>query len=280
MPDLSVKALLKKYGAHIVLGIILVMACGVFLRGIGAKENYDVVCFGDSIIGNVRDESSIPGVLESLSGKRVLNAGFGGMSLACVNDLGRGDIQRDGFSLVGIAESAVAGDFSVQKSSLDVAFIMDYYEETVRSLETVNWDKVEVLVIEHGVNDYMMGMPLDNEDELYDIYTFGGSLRYVLRLLQEKWPSKRIILCTPTYCWFPEKDSDCGEDNGYGTLEAYVNLEKEIAEEFGVEVLDNYYDSEIGKEGVSPLDYTVDGLHLNEEGRRHIAERIAECIGR
>lgn len=280
MPDLSVKAVIKKYGGYIALGMVLIIFFCVLYMCAGEKKEYNVVCLGDSIVGNVRDESSIPGVLEQITGKSVLNGGFGGMSLACVNASGRGDLQRDGFSLVGIVESAVAGDFSVQLSSLNESFVMDYYEETIRNFEKVDWKKVEVVVIEYGVNDYTMGIPLDNAEDPFDRCTFGGALRYTLEVLKKEWPDKRIILCTPTYCWSPEQNSDCRENNGQGSLEDYVELEKRIANEFGVEVLDNYFESNIGNKDRLWSAYTVDGLHLNEAGRKHIAERIAECIGK
>lgn len=280
MPDLNVKTWIKKYGGYMALGMVLVLLLGLLQNCGREKTVYSVVCLGDSIMGNVRDESSIPGVLESLTGKKVLNGGFGGMALGCVNDKRRGDVKQDGFSLVGITESAMAEDFSRQKASLEAAFVMDYYQETVQDFEQTSWEDVEAIVIEYGVNDYMMGMPLDNEAQPYDIYTFGGALRYSLRLLTEEYGDKKIILCTPTFCWFLEKEEDCRVSNGYGTLEDYVELEKEIAKEFGIEVLDNYHESGIEPENESPLSYTEDGVHLNEEGRRLVAERIAQCIGR
>lgn len=278
MPDLSMTALIKKYSGYIVLGMVLVLLLGVLFGGNAGKEVYEVVCLGDSIMGNVRDESSIPGVLEEATGKRVLNGGFGGMSLAYVNEQKRSDIQQDGFSLVGITESALAEDFSWQRSSLEAAFVMDYYGETIAAFESVAWDDVEVIVIEYGINDYTMGVPLDNEEMPYDKYTFGGALRHTLKLLTEEYGAEKILLCTPTFCWFTEEDNDCRVSNGYGSLEDYVNLEKEIAEQFGVKVLDNYNESGIGPENESWSDYTVDGIHLNEKGRRLIAERIAESI--
>lgn len=280
MPDLSVKTWIKKYGGYVALGMVLVLlVCSLKSFGSG-REVYSVLCLGDSIMGNVRGESSIPGVLSELTGEEVLNGGFGGMALGCVNDQRRGDVKQDGFSLVGITESVLAEDFSRQKASLEASFVMDYYPETIQDFEQTSWDDVEVIVIEYGVNDYLMGMPLDNEESPYDIYSFGGALRYSLKLLTEQYGDKQIVLCTPTFCWFPEREEDCRVSNGYGSLKDYVELEKKIAKEFGIKVLDNYHESGIGPENESPLSYTEDGVHLNEAGRRLVAERLAQCIGR
>jgi lysophospholipase L1-like esterase len=77
------------------------------------------------------------------------------------------------------------------------------------------------------------------------------------------------------------KESNCqNTDNGGGFLEDYVNLELEIARQYGVEVLDNFHESGIGSTGDFEEweIYTQDGLHLNEKGRRLVAERIVEII--
>ena len=61
-------------------------------------------------------------------------------------------------------------------------------------------------------------------------------------------------------------------------LEDYVNLELEIAKEFHVDILDNYHESGIGGSFEDWEKYTTDGLHLNEDSRRLIAERIAQVL--
>ncbi|MBQ7955130.1 MAG: SGNH/GDSL hydrolase family protein [Lachnospiraceae bacterium] len=266
----------KKYE---ILGAVLMLLLlgGLFWRG--PKTDYEVLCLGDSIFGNVQNETSIPGLLKKETGLSVLNGGFGGMTLAQRNVERRGDIQEDCFSLVGISESLAAGDFSWQKGSMEEAVHLDYFPQTVSELETVSMDCVEIIVIEYGVNDYLNGLPLENKENPYDKYTFAGALRYVLEFLQDQYPDKQIVLCTPTYCWFPEENADCSRKNtGYGVLEDYVNLEKIIGQEYNVMVLDNYHESGIGNGNVSWQEYTEDGLHLNEAGRKLIAKRIAECI--
>ena len=90
---------------------------------------------------------------------------------------------------------------------------------------------------------------------------------------QEGVPDLRIILVTPTYSWYTVQQLTCEElDAGYGILEDFVEAEKQVAAELGVEVIDLYHDF-YPHESWSDMElYTVDGLHPNEAGREMIGK--------
>ncbi len=278
----SLKTITKKYIHCLAAFLIFVMIIGVIggyreLR----KETYRIVCLGDSIIGNERGDTSITGVLEELLGEPVYNGAFGGSTMSCRVKEDRAAVTTDTLSMARLSEAIAQQDFYVQNAGVTRCAVMEYFPEAVYGFQDIDFDKTEILIIEHGVNDYQTGVPLDNPDNLRDVYTFGGALRYSLENLKAAYPKLRIILVTPTYCWYLAKESNCQEiDNGGGILEDYVNLELEIAAQYGVEVLDNYHESGIGASGNFEewKVYTQDGLHLNETGRRLVAERIAERI--
>lgn len=274
--------MINKYGHW--LAALLIFA--VITAGIGCyrelrKETYRIVCLGDSIIGNERGQTSITGNLEVLLGEPVYNGAFGGSTMSCRVAEDRAAVTTDTLSMAKLSEAIAQQDFYVQNAGVTRCAAMEYFPEAAYGFQDIDFDKTQVLIIEHGVNDYQTGVPLDNHENPYDIYTFGGALRYSLENLKAAYPKLRIILVTPTYCWYLFKESNCQEvDNGNGILEDYVNLELEIAAQYGVEVLDNYHESGIGDSGTFEEweVYTQDGLHLNETGRRLVAERIAECI--
>ncbi|MGN1147786.1 MAG: SGNH/GDSL hydrolase family protein [Lachnospiraceae bacterium] len=265
------------WGVSVLLFVMIVAAS--FLVERAGKKDYRIVCLGDSIIGNVRDETSITAMLGDILGVSVYNGAFGGTTASCKNTENRADVAIDCVSLPELVDAICHENFAVQNASIGSYVSMDYFPEGVYGFNDIDWSKVEVVVIEHGVNDYLTGTKLDNPQDPYDIYTYGGALRTALRELQEKKPELRIILCTPTYCWFVADEVSCEERNlGGGYLEEYANLELQIAEEFGVEIIDNYHDSGIGGDFTDWPVYTEDGLHLNETGRKMIAERIAAVI--
>ncbi len=278
----SLRIMIKKYGHWLAALLIFVL----IVAGIGCyrefrKETYRIVCLGDSIIGNERGPDSITGVMEELLGETVYNGAFGGSTMCRRVTEDSGSVTTDTLSMAKLSEAISQQDFYVQNASVTRCAVMEYFPEAVYGFQTIDFDETEILVIEHGVNDYLTGSVLDNPDDPFDTYTFGGALRYSLENLKAAYPELRIILVTPTYCWFLALESNCEEiDRGNGILEDYVKLELEIAAQYGVEVLDNYHESGIGdsKTFEEWEVYTQDGLHLNEVGRRLVAERIIEQI--
>lgn len=243
------------------------------------QTTYPIVCLGDSIIGNVRDDTSIPAYIAKETGLSTYNGGFGGTTASGASDGTRAAVPDNVISLSALADAICYENFNVQSGSINRCATMEHFAATIADFQRIKWSEVEILIIEHGVNDYLTGVELDNPDDPYDRTTYGGALRYTLKQFQTIRPDLRIILCTPTYCWFYAEEVSCQQkDCGGGYLEDYVNKELEIAEEFDVEILDNFHDSGIGGSFANWSDYTEDGLHLNETGRKLIAQRIAAVI--
>lgn len=260
--------------------LLFLLCAGIFLLAeAGGKKEYEVVFFGDSIIGDVRDETGIAAQVGELLGVPVYNGAFGGTTASAFNTENRPDMTIDSISLTGLIDALCYENFAVTNAGVESCMTFDYFRETVQGLNDVDWEQVSVIVIEHGVNDYLAGTVLDNPEDPYDTFTYGGALRCALKKLQEEKPELHVVLCTPTYCWFLAEEISCEEcDLGGGVLEDYVNLELAIAQEFGVEIVDNYHDSGIGGDFADWSVYTVDGLHLNETGRQILAGRIAAAI--
>ena len=96
---------------------------------------------------------------------------------------------------------------------------------------------------------------------------------------EKSYPDLRIVLMSPIYCEF----GDAGEQKCYNTkvgngryLDEYVALEKEIAQDFEVEWIDAYHGSGIWAENAEQ--YIPDGLHLNTDGHKKIADFLADYL--
>lgn len=247
----------------------------------GKKEEYRIVCLGDSIIGNVRDETSVTSVMEDILGEPVANGAFGGSCMSLANTGYRSTFYEDSINMAELAESISGKDFTSQFMDIDANhFALDYFKECLVDLSKIDYSKTEILFIEHGTNDYNSGRPLDNPGDPYDVFTFGGALRYSIERLKEAYPTMEIVLVTPTYCYFLDgydRAEDClTSDFGYGPLENYVNLELEIGREYGLDVIDNYHN--IGIDELTIDEYADDGIHLNKKGRRLLAETLADYV--
>ncbi len=252
-----------------------------------AGEAPCVVLLGDSIIGGSFDGEGIAVYLEKELGRPVLNGGFGGTTASRQADLLKPYSVGAGLCLVNVADAIADGDFGELNALvaygdryLDIFDdMLDYFPRHLEELEAVPFDQVEYLVIEHGTNDYNRGLPLDNPQDPYDTGTFGGALRHALERLKGAYPDLEVILMTPTWCFIVQGEEVLDGDSadfGGGCLGEYVGLEKEIAEGYGIRVLDNYHG--LGAWEEVREQYLYDGLHLNAAGQQLVAGRLADFL--
>ena len=243
------------------------------------KITYPIVCLGDSILGATRDETSVTYLLQEDLGVEVFNGALGGTTLSRQEGKSRFAYKKDGLSFAALAQAIAYEDFGVQRTIYIHEPGTDYFKETIDELAMIDFSQVEILFIDHGINDYNASFPIYNEEDQYDEYSFTGALRSSIELLQQKYPDLRIILITPTYSWFLYLEQTCEERYAeYGYLEDYVNAELLVAEELDVEIIDHYHNFYPHENWEDWSIYTTDGLHPNEAGRRKIAESLANYL--
>lgn len=276
----------KLQGKTIVYGIIsaalfCVLLLGTYPMRKSCKEYTPrIVILGDSIMGLVRDETAVSGQLSALLGQEVFNGALGGTCASRVNREGRLTYSKDSLSFVMISRAVALDDFGWQQATRVRESVTEYFPEVIDDLEKIDFSGVEILLVQHGINDYHAGVPLENPEDPYDPYTFAGALRSALSAWKEAYPDIRIILLTPTYSWYEYAGETCEEkDEGGGILEEYVNKEIQVAEEMDVELLDLYHGLYPHGSWEDRRLYTDDGLHPNEAGRRLLAETIAAYLG-
>lgn len=274
----------KKVRARTILYALLsaILFAGLFLPVCftGGQEKYavQIVFFGDSVFGNIRDGSGIPDRVGELLGTSFYNAAFGGTSTGRNRQDLRLDYSGDSLSLAALTKAVYADDFGVQQTIQPQRDITFYFRDVVDGLERIDFSGVEIVLIGHGINDYYRGIPLEGEDPL-DEFSFTGALRKSLTALRKTNPDMRIVLITPTYSWLVSIGQTCQEYNpGAGVLEDYVRKELEVAAEMDVEVIDLYHDFFPHENWEDWQLYTTDGLHPNEAGIALIAEKIADYL--
>jgi lysophospholipase L1-like esterase len=245
------------------------------------------VLLGDSVLANVvvYQGKKIHECIEEKTGLTVFNGAFGGTSMA-INQSETMALCNSNWCMANLASAISDDDWKAVRASMSYADfykesnrqVLDGYKQKMEMLSNIDFSKVKVLIIEHGTNDYNSGIPLDNSEDLYDKFTFGGALRSVLSDLTTRFPNLKIVILTPAYCevGMSEENGCDVMDWGGGLLYQYVEKELEIATEFGVDVIDMYHESPIDKETV--WDYTSDGLHPNAVGIKLWENAISEYL--
>jgi hypothetical protein len=243
-----------------------------------ARQPYRIVALGDSIIGKERDSTCIQARMEEYTGVSVLSGAFGGNLASRGKDADRFSWHEESLNLYSLAEALCRKDFGVQKADLAASQTKAwYFEEALEGLEGADLAQTDILLLEFGVNDYMAGKALDDPEDPLDINTYGGALRYSIELFEKTYPDLEIVLVTPAFCHVVDHGFCTDVDFGGGTLEIYVEREKEIAGQYGLRVIDVFY--EFGMDETNVMDLTEDGMHLNLEGREAYARFLAEKLG-
>lgn len=270
------------YGAFGAFFALLLL--GIIVWSGQNTSEYEIVVLGDSVVGNQYSESSITDVMQQRLDMTVFNGALGGTGMAFQNhELVASEVPSL-WCMAELAKAICYDDWGAQKACVEYGDnyrkintqTLKYFKNRIEELSHIDFDKVKILIIEHGTNDYNSGCPLDNESDPYDITTYGGALRSSLRLLKETYPDLRIVLVTPVYCEFGEDGArKCyNTDFGGGYLDDYVEKEKEIAADFGVEVIDAYHNSGIHEENIE--EYLLDRLHPTQEGTVLLGEFLAD----
>ncbi len=267
-------------------GMLLMLALLPLLLRPGRQTDIraEVLFLGDSIIGQYRDETSIPWLVAGQMGVAVVNGDFGGTTMSRQNREGRDAYYWDGLSFSQLAKAVAAQDFGGQQTIRTKNYVTMHFGDIVDELDRLDLSTVQTLVVSYGMNDYTTGSPIRNPDNPEDAYTMEGAMRTGIRVLRQSYPRLRIVFVSPTYCWwFTDKEGSVvdfceNHDFGGGHLEDYVEAQRRVARECGVEFLDLYH-------GFYPNDkledwrlYTEDGIHPNEAGRWKIAETLAAYL--
>ncbi|MCM1045122.1 MAG: SGNH/GDSL hydrolase family protein [Candidatus Gastranaerophilales bacterium] len=243
------------------------------------RRDVSIVVFGDSIMGECRDETAITSQMQEILGQSVYNCALGGTTFSRIDTERMLGCTKDCMSMAAMTASVCSEDFAIQKAVKIREAATEYFEEAVEGLSEIDFNAVEVVFMQFGLNDYHGMARLTNEQQPYDEYSFAGAIRKTVRALQKSYPNLRIILVTPTYSWYTVNGLTCEEYNlGGGTLDLYVDTQLQVAEELGVEIIDVYHNFYPHDKWEDWELYTRDGLHPNEAGRALLAQTLSDYL--
>lgn len=229
-----------------------------------------IVNLGDSIFGNNNSITSISNLIAYNMGNTVYNCAFGGTRMVA---RGSTDTGYDKFDFSTLINSIVSGDFSEQENAINSYSLPSLYRDRLNTLKAVDFNKVKIITLNHGTNDYTSSITPSSFKEKY---------KETVGKLQTAFPNINVVLITPTWrCWL-NNDGSFKEDgttrlySNY-TLYDYVDAVKDVSKEMNVSLID-LYNIGINKYNWSNFFSESDTTHQNENGRRKIADVISRSL--
>ena len=238
-----------------------------------------IVNFGDSIFGKRRPPEDISTKLAELTGATVHNCGFGGCHMS-----NHWATTYNAFSMCNLADSIVTKNWTSQDIAIadtSSQAVPSYFSEALAILKGLDFNNVDIITIAYGTNDFTNGDVLENTTNIYDKESFSGALHYSIETLLTSYPHLKIFICSPTYrFWMNDsnvftEDSDTYLNTKNVKLTDFVEKTKEVAKEYKLPFIDNYYSLGINKFNRSQYFSATDGTHHLTTGCHLIAEHMA-----
>lgn len=233
-----------------------------------------VVCFGDSLFGMYRGADSAPAFIAESTGATVYNVGFGGCRMSVHPTSG-----FSAFSMWALAKAIAEDVWTTQDAQASSGSA--YFPEQLALLKSIDFSKVDYIVIHYGTNDFAAGsaIQIDNANDHDDYNTLCGALRYSVEKLLGKYPQLKIFVSLPVFRFWTESGvttySDTYLKHGKKLTE-FVEALRSTASEYNLPVIDGYYGLGINKANAST--FLSDGTHHNAVGRQRFGEYIGSNL--
>ncbi len=237
-----------------------------------------ILCLGNNPLTDETGEKGLTSLLSSKTNAIVYNGGFPESTVAARYSSYNEGYPRDNFNLPYVAQSICTGDFSRLESAAAIEE-NSLYMQTVETLKSIDYSKIDMIAIIYDGTDYLAGIPSDNPNDPHELSAYTGGLRVAIETIQETYPYIRIVVMSHTYAQSIDADGNYQNggmaDLGNGALPHYLIKEIDVAISCGVSIIDNYYGT-INEDNY--LDYMIDNIHLNDAGREAMADRLAEFV--
>ena len=201
---------------------------------------------------------TIPYLFQHDSGAICYNWAQGGMTMAKM-----GVANYDPYSGVGMVDALISKDFTQQGAYAgdDHGSKDGNFHAEVAEMKAMDMSTVDTIVIEYGANDTMKMVALDNESDAFDTTTTGGALRYMIKTLQTKYPSLKIVVLNVQRLtgW-----ADAEQTKWYDSKNQNEVIES-VCSELAVPMIDIY--NLLGANDYTKGTLLQDGIHRTHKGK-------------
>lgn len=243
-----------------------------------------IVCFGNSPFSDGRhSDTNVCSLIAEETGAEVYNCSIPGSFLSAYNHSFFPESEPlDAFSFYWLTTAFCLDNFQIFDRALEaMPDASPDVAEAVELLKSIDFEKVDVIALMYDGSDYLAGREMYSDENFTDPQQFTGSMAAGIELIQQYYPHIRIIVMSPTYAYGVEEDGTYVSSDiktyGRSFLSTYVIKQAQAAYELSVSFVDNLYGT-IHEDIAS--DYLTDNIHLNEKGRKLVAERFVYALNR
>ena len=220
-----------------------------------------IVCFGDSLFGRTRDDTSALYKVAEITGADVINVGFGGSSMAKV---GSGAFAQ--FSLPALTDAIIGKSWTNQDANVGAA---TGWDEQLPKLKEIDFSTVDMIVLHYGTNDFTSANALEGSG----VTSVCGALRYSLDKLIAAYPQIRFFISLPVYRYWDNAYPDTYTNSNGAKLTDFIEAIRKVAMEYNYPVIDGYHGMGVNK--LNAAYYLADQTHHNLAGMKLFGEFIA-----
>lgn len=135
-------------------------------------------------------------------------------------------------------------------------------------------DDADIVVVFGGTNDFGHGDAPFGKMSDRDGNTFYGACHTLMGKLVDKYFNKTIVFITPLH-----RECEDAHDEKTQNLGDFVDAIKEVAKYYSIPVLDMYKEGGICAAVKRQCEYYLaDGLHPNDTGYAHIADKLEKFL--
>ena len=152
--------------------------------------------------------------------------------------------------------------------------------------QATDFTKYDLVTLAYGVNDWNTQQPLGAMSDDFDFNatptTICGAMRKTIETIIASNPLCKIVVITPLNCWWHSDIS--GEETNWAlgcewngiTLEEVFNLEKEVCEYYGIEMIDMTHSSVVNRKNIQTC--LLDNVHPTADTHTVIARELGAKI--
>lgn len=249
------------------------------------SEISTIVCFGNAPFADDRDsEDNLANMIAERTGATVYNCSIGKSYLMAYHStLNPSIAPLDSYNFYWLTQLAVKAPDLTDKCAETDALLGEDADPAAQgvcdTLLALDFSTVDVVVIMYDAADYLAGNGIYNIGNDTDIEYFTGNLEAGIELLQNNYPTIRIIVMSPTYAFGVDENGNYVSSDiqtyGQDVLSTYSIKECDSCFHRSVTFIDHLYGT-INEDNAA--DYLIDNRRLNVAGRELVADRFVDAL--